>query len=170
MTYKSQEFSSKFKILAFPEKFPGKCANCGANHHRDGRQYLDFGLSIPRYGAVYFCTLCITEMAEVIGMMTKADADALTNEWKVYQDTVRELTEKNERLNSVCNVFADYANSDAVRSMLVEASSGSDPSVEAASDESLNIVERREIREKRLVESTDERGSENVFNTTGAEF
>lgn len=57
--------NSRFKITERPFAAPGKCAVCGAVD----RPVVDFGLNIEWYGRVYFCTECLTEVAQIIQMV-----------------------------------------------------------------------------------------------------
>lgn len=57
--------NSRFSVLDNPNALPGKCALCGSSGG-DGRKFVDFGFQLDVYGAVYFCTFCVTELAEAI--------------------------------------------------------------------------------------------------------
>lgn len=61
---------SKYRILAVPDVPPGICSNCGASK-QDGRKYVDIGRHIEWYGAVYFCTLCLNDIAKAAGIFDK---------------------------------------------------------------------------------------------------
>lgn len=58
---------SRFRILDNPNLAPGKCALCGSVGG-DGRQFVDFGKTMNWYGAVYFCTFCVAEAANILGL------------------------------------------------------------------------------------------------------
>ncbi len=70
---------SKFRILSTPDVSPGKCANCGASKD-DKRQYVDVGLQVDFYGAVFLCGFCVKELATEMGL------------FKPLQETIEKLT------------------------------------------------------------------------------
>lgn len=61
---------SKYGINDVPVGQPGKCANCGSSR-KDGRMYVDIGLQVDWYGAVIFCTLCLTDIAKNAGLFNR---------------------------------------------------------------------------------------------------
>lgn len=58
---------SKYRILVCPDVNPAKCANCGSSK-KDGRNYIDFGLQVDWYGAVFLCGLCLHDIAKAMGL------------------------------------------------------------------------------------------------------
>lgn len=58
--------NSRFRLLDRPLAIPGKCGICGAVD----RPVVDTGWSIDYYGVFYFCVSCLTEVAEIIGMVS----------------------------------------------------------------------------------------------------
>ncbi len=90
--------SSRVKVLQYPVAAPGKCVLCGAQANHDGRVYLDFGLSLRNYGAIYFCSLC---MAEMVGELdwTSPEVTKITREANTLLTlTVQRLEAENEHL------------------------------------------------------------------------
>lgn len=71
---------SKYRILDVPDVQPGKCANCGSSKN-DGRKYVDFGLHVDFYGAVYLCGWCL---ADIYKSLTSEDS----------KDTTPQVTEE----------------------------------------------------------------------------
>lgn len=63
---------SKFRPLAVPDVQPGKCCNCGSSKN-DGRGYIDVGLHIEWYGAVFFCKHCLKELATAMGLFEQLE-------------------------------------------------------------------------------------------------
>lgn len=61
----AQPLLSRFQIVERPLALPGKCASCGSTD----RPCVDFGCDIEDYGVVYFCLTCLTEIAQVIGLV-----------------------------------------------------------------------------------------------------
>jgi hypothetical protein len=58
---------SRYSIHTAPPKAPGKCFICSTGGGVDERKFLDFGKQLKWYGAVYFCSECIREIAEALG-------------------------------------------------------------------------------------------------------
>lgn len=63
---------SKFHWLERPAALPAKCISCGSVN----KPVIDFGMSLNRYGAVYFCEDCIGEAARVMGFIKPEEAIA----------------------------------------------------------------------------------------------
>lgn len=61
------EINSRFKLLPVPINSPGKCACCGAVD----RPVVDFGFALLGYGVVMLCTLCVSEAARKVGMVSE---------------------------------------------------------------------------------------------------
>ena len=57
--------NSRFHLLPLPSITPGKCAVCGSVE----RPVIDFMLNIDFYGAVLICTTCMSEAAQLLGMV-----------------------------------------------------------------------------------------------------
>lgn len=79
---------SKYRILNVPDTQPGKCANCGAAKS-DGREYVDIGLQIDWYGALFFCSLCLKDIALSVGLFEE------------LQNQLKEAKEKLIKINSL---------------------------------------------------------------------
>lgn len=58
---------TKYRITDMVDTQPGKCTNCGASR-TDGRKYIDCGVEVEFYGAIIFCSLCVTDMARNLGL------------------------------------------------------------------------------------------------------
>jgi hypothetical protein len=65
---------SKYRVKDVPDVQPGKCANCGASKN-DGRKYVDFGLHVDWYGAVFICSLCLKEVVSESGIFDHVQED-----------------------------------------------------------------------------------------------
>src|SRR3954466_860008 len=63
---------SRYRILDVPDVAPAKCANCGSSKN-DGRKYVDFGLQVDWYGVVYFCGLCLADIARDMGLFKQVE-------------------------------------------------------------------------------------------------
>lgn len=88
---------SRFRVTAMPILAPGTCVLC-KSPGGDQRAFIDFGFQLDWYGAVYFCTECITEAATLIGLGSKVEyskheAD-LNNSLSALDGHVWDLKEK----------------------------------------------------------------------------
>jgi len=63
---------SKYRIVNVPDKQEAKCANCGSSKN-DGRLYIDCNLDIDWYGTVFFCGLCMKELATAMGLFAELE-------------------------------------------------------------------------------------------------
>ncbi len=61
---------TKYRILDVPDVSPSKCGNCGSTK-KDGRTYVDFGLHVDWYGALFLCSLCVNDIAKAMGIFDK---------------------------------------------------------------------------------------------------
>lgn len=96
---------SKYRVLAVPDVQPGKCANCGSSK-ADGRKYIDIGLEISWYGALFLCSLCLEDVARNVGLF-----DEIEEELQVAKDKLLDrkfLLERGEFLqNELTHVFEE---------------------------------------------------------------
>lgn len=58
---------SKYRIVDVPDVQPGKCGNCGSSKN-DGRKYIDIGLHVDWYGALFLCGSCLLDLATNFGL------------------------------------------------------------------------------------------------------
>lgn len=89
--------NSRFSISANPNVAPGFCAVC-RNPGGDGRWFVDFGFNLDWYGAVYFCSECVRELATGIGYGPKNEVDAL-------KELVNKLTRE---LGTIVRNYEEY--------------------------------------------------------------
>jgi hypothetical protein len=61
--------SDRVQVLDYPYALPSKCVVCGSGPEA-GRKFVDFGMQIDPYGAVYFCSACVVNMANAMGFVT----------------------------------------------------------------------------------------------------
>lgn len=71
---------SKYRIVDVPDVQPGKCGNCGASKN-DGRKYIDIGLHVDWYGALFLCGSCLLDLATNMGLfkVLEQEIDDLKN-------------------------------------------------------------------------------------------
>lgn len=60
--------NSRFRISNVATLAPGTCILCKSDGG-DGRQFIDLGITVEWFGAMYFCTFCIGEAAALIGFV-----------------------------------------------------------------------------------------------------
>lgn len=96
--------SSKVRILEAPILAPGTCMLCGASRN-DDRGYIDMGKDIQFVGVIYFCTFCMTEVANAIGCLMPEQAAALENELDAARQRILEFETKDRTLNDAINTL-----------------------------------------------------------------
>lgn len=94
--------SSKVRILEAPVLAPGTCMLCGASRN-DDRGYIDMGKDIQFVGVIYFCTFCMTEVANAIGCLMPEQSLALENELDAARQRILEFETKDRTLNEAIN-------------------------------------------------------------------
>lgn len=102
--------SGRFKLLDAPYASPGKCAVCGYSASGDSepddrRQYLDFGLDIEYYGAIYICTACVNEVAVGMGYALPEIVDAVREEAEQVKSELARLSAATEVINELGSVL-----------------------------------------------------------------
>ncbi len=91
---------SRIQVLDFPVMHPGKCALCGSQGNRDGRKYIDFGAQVDRYGAVIFCSECLSEICGYIGWANPEKVYGLETALKAALLEIEVLKEENVSLRA----------------------------------------------------------------------
>lgn len=87
---------SKYRIVNVPDVKEAKCVNCGSAKN-DGRLYIDVNLDIDWYGTVFFCGLCLRELASAMGLFAELEQKVSALITRREQD--ERLLEIGERLN-----------------------------------------------------------------------
>ena len=98
--------SSKVQILEAPRLLPGTCMLCGTSR-TDDRQYIDIGKDIQFVGVIYFCTFCMTEIANALGCLMPEQTLALENELDAARQRILEFETKDRTLNDAINTLRD---------------------------------------------------------------
>jgi len=96
--------SSKFRILNAPTELPGTCASCGASSP-DDRDYIDLGISLDFFGAIYFCTFCYTEGANALGYVSPEQARELEDKLTAAENHIIEFRTKEKALDDTINLL-----------------------------------------------------------------
>lgn len=145
---KSKAFDpdSKFKILGRGSLLaPACCASCGGSDAE--RRYLDLGLFYDFEGQVYFCTICVEEMAETIGLLNSTELEFLqelnTKLAADYSELKNRYEEEHERLQHFDSLFAGLTgpSSDDVNVTVESESESNAEPVSDGDDESSDITE-----------------------------
>jgi hypothetical protein len=81
----------RIQFIQHPIALPGICAICGfpGGTNTDGREFVDWGLSLEFYGAVIFCTSCFKSAAEKLGFLSYEDTQLLRRQ---VSETVEEIS------------------------------------------------------------------------------
>lgn len=147
---------SKYRIKEVPDVQPGKCANCGSSKN-DGRKYIDFGLQVDWYGAVFLCGLCLEDIAKAMGLFNKY-LDSIELLSVRLKRSVEEQANGEELLFKMLQANKEFENFVNLHSL------GDDN----ASDRSTNVVPpetasepRINKAEPRVTKSTSGSGSQN---------
>lgn len=80
--------NSRFRISNVATLAPGTCILCKSDGG-DGRQFIDLGITVEWFGAMYFCTFCIAEAAQVLGFAPEAN-------WKLAEKNLQEEISKGD--------------------------------------------------------------------------
>jgi hypothetical protein len=97
----------RVKVLDYPYAAPSKCVVCGSGPEA-GRKFIDFGQQLEFYGAIYYCSDCMREVAMCVGFYPVAEFEKL-------EDMYHNLSAKYDRdlaeLEGYRDVFASLRRS-----------------------------------------------------------
>lgn len=96
--------SSKVQILNAPILAPGVCMLCGSSRN-DDRDYIDIGKDIQFVGVIYFCTFCMSEIANALGFLSPDQTKSLENELESARQRILEFEIKDRVLNDAINAL-----------------------------------------------------------------
>lgn len=162
---------SKYRILAVPDVSPGKCANCGSSKD-DGRKYVDFGLHVDWYGAVFICGSCLHDIAHKVGLFAsleeqlyealnkKASLDELQEQGeKLHDKVVKTVRELEDFYVGVYSHRTDNSpdSTSSVESESTPSTKSGSPSTESGTTKSTTVSGRKNVRS--LAELLDTNGS-----------
>lgn len=151
----------RFQFVAGrPVLNPGKCVTCGSSSAKD---YVQFSLSIDRYGVVYICIECFKGAC--------VDLLDLVEKFKLIQAQkyIKELEEENKELK---DALAAFGNLRSILGSFDILGVGTDPvaEVESSSVENSDGDDKPPVEpESELVESFDESGSANVQHSNNSD-
>jgi hypothetical protein len=149
--------------LDFPEKPPGKCSLCGANHRRDGRQYFDFGLSVPRYGVVYLCTVCLTEIANWLNWANPMQVNEMKAAFEAATKELIDMRVENDGLRRALSELDFLSSNKSSDTSSVESSQGITDDEEPTDTTPSGTTGKAGKSKSRSSKSVDESGSSDIF-------
>lgn len=131
--------SGRFQVVSYPAALPNKCCLCGyaLSGSSNDRWWLDIGVNIDYYGALYFCSVCFTQGASELGYIDPDVVEALRDVESERMATINKLEGQNVALRSAINAltgsghFSESVSLDDV-SVTDETSQGSDSRSETA--------------------------------------
>lgn len=96
--------SSRIKVLNTPLLAPGVCCICGASRS-DDRQYIDLGIDVEYVGVMYFCTFCMTELANTLGCLTPEQSTQLQEELDAARQTIIDFQQEKAALDGAVDTL-----------------------------------------------------------------
>ena len=86
-----------FQLVETPAALPGSCYLCGSG---DKSPYIDWGVSIEFYGALYTCTECTGAVASLLGWVPREVHDAVihTNDELISRNLDLEIENRELRM------------------------------------------------------------------------
>lgn len=146
----------KFQIIeGYLPISPNKCMACGSFHGT----FIDFGLNDDWYGAVYFCSACVTDMASQLGYVSSNEKDKFIAKIDEYVEKIKELEKEKDVYKNAVAALESFmrGNSDAgtISVTPVEV-------IQTPVTEQLSIDFESSGDEQRSVEQDDVKGSSSV--------
>lgn len=127
---------SRFSVHDTPPLLPGTCFICNIGSGVDDRKFLDFGKQLKWYGAIYFCSECVREIAEalnfypaeVMEMLLESNGELVksNSDLKAEMESIRDSHRAIARTLSNCTCGADGSHSDDVEDVKSHPQSESD--------------------------------------------
>lgn len=157
--------TSRIKVLDTPVMAPGICSLCGSSG--DGkRKFIDFGKQLDWYGAIYFCSECIREVAQSIDYIHISDFNLL-------HDKLRKSIIKFDQLQEEHRIIKDV-----LSKLLSNCTCNSDSPDDSSDVVSISISESEDIEESnsetvggdsKIDESSGIEGSDDLFDSSDFE-
>lgn len=148
----------KFQIIeGYLPISPNKCMACGSFHGT----FIDFGLNDDWYGAVYFCSDCVSDMATQLGYASPSQRRALISSNQIHLEKRHQLEEELKRYKDAVDalgtigIHALHPNSDSTSTLEV---------ISNQREEQLTLDFESSGDEQGSVESNDVKGLASVRN------
>ena len=87
-----------FSLVDTPMALPGSCYLCGSG---DKSPYIDWGVSVEFYGALYTCSECTASVASLLGMVSREQHATLIQQLDQLSAENSDLQKKNFALKQV---------------------------------------------------------------------
>lgn len=96
----------KVQVLPGPVMQPAKCVLCGAPG--DGRPFVDIGCYLDFYGAVYFCALCIIDIANHLGYLAPSQEAVLQEKLASALSENNKLAGENDNFRNIIGTVLSF--------------------------------------------------------------
>jgi hypothetical protein len=77
---------------------------CGTSRN-DDRQYIDIGLTVDFVGVIYFCTFCMTEVANRLGCLMPEQTKQIEDELDAARTRILEFETKDQAFNDAIDTL-----------------------------------------------------------------
>ena len=155
-----------FELVQNPIALPGACYFCGSG---DKSPYIDWGVSIEFYGALYTCHQCTESVAMLLGMLSERAAEALKEQNDRLITANHRLEVKNEALREAIEnlVVANepvVSSNDQSSNSVVDSVSTLLADDQADSEGSSSSTELLDSGERTSDESSDDEGVDELHS------
>lgn len=154
--------SGRITLIQSPQALPGQCGICGKNEDPEG--FVDAQLSFEFYGALIYCSECVSEMAHLYGFITPGEQEKLEDELDSLRFEVATLRAAILNLENI----TDKLTSDRLR----DRGYAVEPSNNSKGNSELSELSEESGRgsgqdDSETDESANESGPDDLRNTTG---
>lgn len=140
-----------------PAMFPHKCVQCGANK-KDGRKYIDWGLTIEFYGVVYLCSFCFAETMRLAGYVEKQYLVAEQAAAEAMRVEIDALYARIDELDGMVSTFKRAA-------ATAISGTSSDPRIQITNQTPQAVTSGGKNRKEGTSKSNPKRRSESISDT-----
>lgn len=100
--------SGRVQIVDGPTQAPGVCVLCGKPN--DNNPFVYFGMDEDFYGAFYFCTECLQEVAAAVDCVPVAKLEESQEKLKSMAQELKYERLRNDELDNSLSGFRDLLN------------------------------------------------------------
>ena len=126
------EPNARIVVHNVPPAAPGKCVVCGFGG-KDDRVYIDFGFDLDFYGVVYFCSECMTEVANGIGFVSADQYVRMQTENMKLHDQLRTALDERDGATHALRAYLNGGSAVGAAAESAELPKKSEPSKRPAS-------------------------------------
>lgn len=105
--------NSRFRLLDAPIAAPGTCILC-KSAGGDERKFIDLGIQVDWYGAIYFCTFCITEAAQILGLRSVENIEQISASYNEMVQNYNDLLTLSREMESATRLLLRNCNCEPV--------------------------------------------------------